>query len=378
MELTEDGANYLPSLREAFALIASGTQAFIGGDRGRNMTLQCNMAFSVFWLAPRLRRLYAKYPWLVLNIVTPIWDPERHAANASVEIRFGRGGDMSAAAVRLAKERFFPVCAPDYLGDAIDLNSATLFDCAGITGTWESWFKTQGNEFNRDGEVNLTSTFVIAVTAALNGAGISMAHDSLVSGMLEQGELVRPFAHTAPLSEGYFPHFSVPACPDPGIRCIFGLDRRRDVKLEPYPVTSGQTGLTPGGSCRDGLGPVSDHVRRCGPLRWPRVSSTIQVPFEDIQHTREFATVANVVRMKWQNGARDRRNYRSHYGRKGDSVFAEHYGLVSAVKIVKRAGRETVSRGSTLWVVLEEDVDSGLPVDWCSVYDLAARSAKSE
>lgn len=204
LELTEDGANYLPGLREAFDLIGSSTRAFTGGDRGRNMTLQCNMAFSVFWLAPRLDRLYSMNPWLVLNIVTPIWDPERHAANASVEIRFGRSEDMSEAAIRLAKERFFPVCSPDYCGKAFDLQSATLFDCAGITGTWGNWFKTQGKEFTRDGEINLTSTFVIAITAALNGAGITMAHDSLVLDLLEKGDLVRPFEHTAPLKEGYF------------------------------------------------------------------------------------------------------------------------------------------------------------------------------
>ncbi|MDE2912382.1 MAG: LysR family transcriptional regulator [Paracoccaceae bacterium] len=216
LELTEDGANYVPSLREAFDLITSGTRAFTGGDRGRNMTLQCNMAFSVFWLAPRLRRLYAAYPWLVLNIVTPIWDPERHAANATVEIRFGRSEEMSAAMVRLASERFFPVCAPDCCNGDIDLQSATLFDCAGVTGTWGNWFKTQGKRFVRDGEINLTSTFVIAITAALNGAGITMAHDSLVSDLLEKGDLVRPFRHTAPLSEGYFllppsPHARTPA-----------------------------------------------------------------------------------------------------------------------------------------------------------------------
>ncbi|MCY3875292.1 MAG: LysR family transcriptional regulator [Rhodobacteraceae bacterium] len=204
LELTEDGANYLPGLREAFDLIASSTRAFTGGDRGRNMTLQCNMAFSVFWLAPRLDRLYSMYPWLVLNIVTPIWDPERHAANASVEIRFGRGEEMSEAAVRLADERFFPVCAPGYCSEAFDLQSATLFDCAGITGTWGNWFKTQGKEFTRHGEINLTSTFVIAITAALSGAGITMAHDSLVLNLLEKGDLVRPFEHTAPLREGYF------------------------------------------------------------------------------------------------------------------------------------------------------------------------------
>lgn len=204
LELTEDGANYLPGLREAFELIASSTRAFTGGDRGRNLTLQCNMAFSVFWLAPRLHRLHAMHPWLVLNIVTPIWDPERHAANASVEIRFGRGEEMSDAATRLANERFFPVCSPDYCGGAFDLRTAALFDCAGTSGTWGNWFRTQGKEFDRDGEINLTSTFVIAVTAVLNGAGIAMAHDSLVSDLIEKGELVRPFGHTAPLSEGYF------------------------------------------------------------------------------------------------------------------------------------------------------------------------------
>ena len=204
LELTEDGANYLPGLREAFDLIASSTRAFTGGDRGRNLTLQCNMAFSVFWLAPRLHRLHAMHPWLVLNIVTPIWDPERHATNASVEIRFGRGEEMSDAATRLADERFFPVCSPDYCGEAFDLRTAALFDCSGTSGTWGNWFRTQGKEFDRDGEINLTSTFVIAVTAVLNGAGVTMAHDSLVSGLIEKGELVRPFGHTAPLSEGYF------------------------------------------------------------------------------------------------------------------------------------------------------------------------------
>ena len=204
LELTEDGANYLPALREAFDLIASSTRAFTGGDRGRNLTLQCNMAFAVFWLAPRLHRLHAMHPWLVLNIVTPIWDPERHAANASVEIRFGRGEEMSEAATRLAWERYFPVCSPGYCGGASDLQSATLFDCAGTTGTWGNWFKTQGKEFARHGEINLTSTFVIAVTAVLNGAGVTMAHDSLVSDLIEKGDLVRPFGHSAPLREGYF------------------------------------------------------------------------------------------------------------------------------------------------------------------------------
>lgn len=216
LDLTEAGANYLPIVREAFDLIATGTQAFTGGDRGHNMVLQCNMAFSVFWLAPRLHRLYAKHPWLVLNIVTPIWDPERHAVNAAMEIRFGRADDMTASALKLTSDRFFPVCAPGYQGGKVDLDSAVLLDCAGMTGNWQAWLKSQGKRFPRQGEVNLASTFVIALLAAEAGAGVAMAHDTLVADRMASGSLVRPFEHAAPMAESYFllppaPHASTPA-----------------------------------------------------------------------------------------------------------------------------------------------------------------------
>ncbi len=204
LELTEAGSNYLPVIREAFDLLASGTQAFTGGDRGRSLMLQCNMAFSVYWLAPRLHGLYARHPWLVLNIVTPIWDPERHAANATIEIRFGRREDMSEAAQRLTEERYFPVCAPNYHAGAVDLAKATLLDCAGITGSWSAWFTSQGKPFDRRGAITLASTFVIAIEAARHGAGITMAHDTLAAGLLAAGTLVRPFDHMPPLSESYF------------------------------------------------------------------------------------------------------------------------------------------------------------------------------
>ena len=204
LELTEAGANYLPIVREAFDVLARGTRAFTGGDRGRHLVIQCNMGFSVFWLAPRLPRLYAAHPWLVLNIVTPIWDPERNAAQAALEIRFGRAGDMSGHARRLTQDRFYPVCAPGYQDGEVDTERATLFDCAGVTGSWEAWFATQGRAFPRGDEVNRASTFVIAINAALYGAGMAMGHDTLVRDLIAEGRLVRPFDHAPPLSEGYF------------------------------------------------------------------------------------------------------------------------------------------------------------------------------
>lgn len=123
---------------------------------------------------------------------------------------------MTASALRLTSDRFYPVCAPGYQNGKVDLDSAVLLDCAGMTGNWSAWFKNQGKRFAREGEVNLASTFFIALLAAESGAGITMAHDTLVADRIANGSLVRPFEHDAPMAESYFllppaPHASTPA-----------------------------------------------------------------------------------------------------------------------------------------------------------------------
>ncbi len=202
--LTEAGSNYLPTVREAFDILARGTRSFTGGDRGKSLIVQCNMAFSVYWLAARLPRLYAAHPWLVLNIVATLWDPERSAREAAVEIRFGRPGDMSDDAQRLTHDEFYPVCRPDYQNGAPDLATARLFDCSGVMGTWEAWCDTQNRPFTRASEINLASTYIVATSAVLNGAGMTMSHDTLAHDLIETGWLTRPFPGAGVLPESYF------------------------------------------------------------------------------------------------------------------------------------------------------------------------------
>ena len=204
LELTEDGGNYLPIVREAFQILSNGTQAFTGDDRGRTLTLHCNLAFSIYWLAPRLYKLYAAHPWLTLNIVTPIWDPERHATHAALEIRFGRPEDLGANAQKLSDATYFPVCAPDYQDGIFNVTTAKLFDCAGVTGSWGTWLSAGGAALAPGQNINLASTYVIAMQAALNGAGMALTHDILVRDYLEQGTLVAPSQRKLTLNEGYY------------------------------------------------------------------------------------------------------------------------------------------------------------------------------
>lgn len=204
LQLTEAGANYLPTVREAFDLLARGTRSFIGAEAGQSLLVHCNLAFSVFWLAPRLHLLYAAHPWLTLNISAAIWDPERDNHDAAVEIRFGRPADLSQSAEPFAKSIMYPVCAPDYQAGAFDLRDARLFDCSGMMGNWEYWCDATQTPFDAGRSVNLTSTYVIAMHAALYGSGMCMSHDTLAGDLVETGQLVRPFEGIASLPEAYF------------------------------------------------------------------------------------------------------------------------------------------------------------------------------
>ena len=203
LQLTEGGSNYLPIVQEAFEVLAAGTRA-LTGDRGRQLRVRCNLAFSTFWLAPRLGTLLEVHPWLTLNLTTPIWDPQNAEGVPEVEIRFGRPALMPDTARLLAVERAYPVCAPHAESAFRDWKTAPLFDCAGVTTNWEAWLTAQGHALPPDRGVNLASTYVVAVTAALNGGGLSMAHDMLVAGLLTEGRLERPYDHSLVMPEGYF------------------------------------------------------------------------------------------------------------------------------------------------------------------------------
>ncbi len=204
LQLTDAGFAYLPVVQEAFETLSAGTRMMTGGDRGRVLTVHSNMAFSVFWLAPRLGDLFARHPWLRLNITTHTWDPEHTPSPSDVEIRFGRRLGDRFAGQRLAEERSYPVCSPQFaetLGDWRDVN---LFDCTGVLANWEAWAKARGEALPRGKTVNLATTYSVSIPAAIGDAGLAMAHDTLAAGLIADGRLTRPFADGIPMEEAYY------------------------------------------------------------------------------------------------------------------------------------------------------------------------------
>ncbi|NNE22221.1 MAG: LysR family transcriptional regulator [Rhizobiales bacterium] len=203
LQLTEAGLNYLPTVQEAFSTLAAGTRALIGGDRGRRLSVQSNLAFSVFWLTPRLPRLYAQHPWLTLNITTTLWDMVEGITSPDVEIRFGRDLD-GARVTRLSKDTCFAVCSPEIAARGADWRTEQLFDCAGMISGWDAWAAEQGERLPDGKAINIATTFVISLGAALAGAGMAMAHETVADQLLADARLVRAGDHIVAMQDAYY------------------------------------------------------------------------------------------------------------------------------------------------------------------------------
>ncbi|MEM9843997.1 MAG: LysR family transcriptional regulator [Pseudomonadota bacterium] len=204
LRLTEAGTNYLPTVREAFDVLARGTRSFTGSDPAQRLNLHCNLSFSVHWLAPRLESLFNKHPWLRINITTSLWEPRNLTMERSVEIRFGRSADMPDRAMRLTRDQAYPVCAPSYQAGQFDLSTARLYDCAGMMSTWDLWAKECEHAFDRTHDVTLASTYLVGISTALAGGGMVMCHDTLAHDLLQQGTLIKPFSGSIDMTEAYF------------------------------------------------------------------------------------------------------------------------------------------------------------------------------
>ena len=205
LSLTEAGANYLPVVREAFQLLAGGTRALVGGDRGHRLRLNCNMSFAAYWLAPRMGRLRDALPWLQLHVMTATWGPQMEPGNTDFEIWFLRPEEMSADAELLFTESLSPVCAPGFAGDAPDWLRDPLMDCAGVLSGWHSWAEAAGRPLAPGQRVELMSTYVISLSAALNGQGLAMGQGFMPRALQATSALIEPWPdQRLPLSEVYF------------------------------------------------------------------------------------------------------------------------------------------------------------------------------
>jgi LysR family glycine cleavage system transcriptional activator len=210
VRLTDAGQACLPGLRDGFERIAEAVARARQGDSVGILTVTASPAIAAKWLLPRLERFHARHPGIDLRIDASMHMVDLIREDVHVGLRYGTGNYPGLHTELLLRSEVFPVCAPALLKGKHplrkpeDLRHHTLIHDETTTldprgPDWAMWLRAAGVA-NIDTSHGLHFNQVaLALDAAINGRGITLARDVFAAEDLATGRLVRPFGKAMPV-----------------------------------------------------------------------------------------------------------------------------------------------------------------------------------
>ncbi len=207
LRLSEAGKNYLPSVKRGFATLEQGTRSFLSYSGNVDLTIKSNYAFASFWLCQNIGEFMDIYPMVRCTISPALWEQDFSDSGAGVEIHYGKKETFGPTALQLTEEQLVPVCTPQIFSriqGPEDLANECILDLTGIGDNWDYW-SAQMNltdiEFHNR---HFFGTFVLALNMALEGRGVTLAHNTLVKNIVDRGDLVVLPNMSVPSRDNYF------------------------------------------------------------------------------------------------------------------------------------------------------------------------------
>ena len=213
VELTEKAKVLAAASQDAFDTIAATVADITRVDQETELTIAATVAFSHFWLLPRISEFSRAYPDINLRILTQDTMPNIETGEADIAIRFGNGLWPDGDSDVLFTDEIFPICSPEFaerigrLETPRDLASYPLISNSADDPTWtgwRDWFAAFAVEMPRKTSGLRCSFYTEAIYAALGGQGIALGWRHLVEDLLAHGRLVRLGDFSLQTDNAYF------------------------------------------------------------------------------------------------------------------------------------------------------------------------------
>lgn len=215
IELTADGQQLWDSVTRGLEEIMGCVGRLRAATETPQITVAASVAFSYFWLMPRLEKFSAQHPDIDLRVLATDQMINPRQEGVDVAILYG-GGKLNGVRTQLLfGEKVYPVCSPAYLRDHPELRTAsdmldqTLLHLDGggnIWGAvdWRVWMMAQGvtGQPVRRG-VRLNS-YPMILQAAEAGRGVALGWSYITDAMLAEGRLVCPVDKALVTQENYY------------------------------------------------------------------------------------------------------------------------------------------------------------------------------
>jgi LysR family glycine cleavage system transcriptional activator len=208
LTLTPEGQRYFDDLSGLFRQMAWATERLTNKSKQELLQLHCHTTFAHRWLIPRLQTFLERHPEVDLRISASTWvaEPEREQVHALIS----SSSASSVGAERLFSYTMVPVCTPEYrastlpMGNPEELENAVLIHALGAPASWATWLDTCQMGSTRGSREIRVETTTLAITAALNGLGVSIASLPFVRSEIEAGRLVIPLPYIVSLSVAFW------------------------------------------------------------------------------------------------------------------------------------------------------------------------------
>ncbi len=215
IELTSDGRQLYDAVSRGLQEITSCVAGLRSAVEPPQITVAASVAFSYFWLMPRLESFTSRHPDIDLRVLATDQMVDLRHEGVDVAILYGSGQWEGTRTHLLFGERVYPVCSPAYLRDHPELRAPsdmldqTLLHLDGggnIWGgvDWRVWLMTQGvaGQPVRRG-VRLNS-YPMILQAAEAGRGVALGWSYITDPMLTDGRLICPVDKSLETREGYY------------------------------------------------------------------------------------------------------------------------------------------------------------------------------
>jgi LysR family glycine cleavage system transcriptional activator len=199
LELTRAGRVLLNALNQSFDRIEIAVRGIQQKQHLNRLRVNAPTTFASRWLLPRLSRLRQFHPDLELSITTLANDSLTESGTLDCAIRFGIGEWEQLHSSLLMRERHIAVCSPRLLAGLQESEEPTNFNRFTLLHvlsneeqryqTWQRWLDAagiQGVETIRGYEFDVCD---LAIRAAIDGLGITIADWHMVSRELITGQL---------------------------------------------------------------------------------------------------------------------------------------------------------------------------------------------
>lgn len=203
LQLTPAGEKYYAHISTALNSIRHATREVSSISGSASLKIRAYTTFSMYWLIPRLSSFHGLYPEINIELTTSTKWIDFEAEDVDAAIRLGDGNWPGFVALPLVPNILTAVCSPELaksLRKLEDLKQATLLNTLARPDDWRHWLSSQGCETMDGLSYRNYESSVLVYQAATKGQGVGIAQKALVQPLVENGDLVYPFAYELDMS----------------------------------------------------------------------------------------------------------------------------------------------------------------------------------